>query len=245
MNKLLIRWFVFSTFMVVMCAVVAHNQLRAKPMAEPTSGADPHMAMTKLRPPQPGDKARADAIVAAAKKAAERYRDYRKAETDGYTIFMPEQHQNVYHFILESPASEDDERFNPDQPRGLLYTKIVGPTPGYKLIGIMYMAPYGTTEEELNARVPLSIAEWHVHLNMCVPPQPEQRNWLMGDSIFGLNGSITTEQACTAAGGHFKPHLAGWMIHVYPFETDPAKTWSPGMGDDHGMEHKSMPGMKM
>ena len=245
MNKLLIRWFVFSTFMVVMCAVVAHNQLRAKPMAEPASGADPHMAMTKLRPPQPGDKVRADAIVAAAKKAAERYRDYRKAEADGYTIFMPEQHQNVYHFILESPASEDDERFNVDQPRGLLYTKIVGPTPGYKLIGVMYMARYGVTEEELNARVPLSIAEWHVHLNMCVPPQPEQRNWLMGDSIFGLNGSITTEQACTAAGGNFKPHLAGWIIHVYPFETDPAKVWSPGMGDDHGMEHKSMPSMKM
>src|SRR5256885_16740317 len=72
-----------------------------------------------------------------------------------------------------------------------------------------------------------------------------KRNWLMGDSIFGLNASITTEQACTAAGGHFKPHLAGWMIHVYPFETDPAKVWSPGMGDDHGMEPKSMPGMKM
>jgi len=29
MNKLLIRWFVFSTFVVVICAVVAHNQLRA------------------------------------------------------------------------------------------------------------------------------------------------------------------------------------------------------------------------
>jgi hypothetical protein len=231
--------------MVVMCAVVAHNQLRAKPMAEPASGADPHMAMTKLRPPQPGDQLRADAVVAAAKKAAERYRDYRKAEADGYKIFMPEQHQNVYHFILESPASDDDERFNADQPRGLLYTKIVGGTPGYKLIGILYMAHYGATEEELNARIPLSIAEWHVHLNMCVPPQPEQRNWLTGDSIFGLNGSITTEQACTAAGGHFKPHLAGWMIHVYPFESDPAKVWSPGMRDDHGMEHKSMPGMKM
>jgi hypothetical protein len=32
------------------------------------------------------------------------------------------------------------------------------------------------------------------------------------------------------------------MIHVYPFETDPTKVWSAGMGDDHG---KSMPAMKM
>src|SRR5882757_6342142 len=138
MNKLLLRWFVFSTFMVVMCAVVAHNQLRAKPMAEPTSGADPHMAMTKLRPPQPGDQARADAILAAAKKAVERYRDYRKAEADGYTIFMPHQRQNVYHFIRESSNLGDKERFDPDQPPALLYTKIEGGSPGYKLIGVMY-----------------------------------------------------------------------------------------------------------
>ena len=36
---------------------------------------DPHMSMTKLRPLWPGDQARADAIVAAAKKAAERLND--------------------------------------------------------------------------------------------------------------------------------------------------------------------------
>jgi hypothetical protein len=84
---------------------------------------DPHMSMTNLRPLQPGDQARADAIVAAAKKVADRYLDYRKAEADGYTIFMPEQRQNVYHF-LEFPGSDDKERFDPAQPRGLLYTKI-------------------------------------------------------------------------------------------------------------------------
>jgi hypothetical protein len=44
---------------------------------------DPHMAMTKPRPLEPGDKARSEAILAAAKKVAERYRDYRKAEADG------------------------------------------------------------------------------------------------------------------------------------------------------------------
>src|SRR5258708_12518739 len=106
MNKLLIRWFVFSTFMVVICAVVAHNWLRAKPMAEPASGADPHMSMTKLRPPQPGDKARADVIVAAAKKAAERYRDYRKAEADGYPIFIPDHHHTSPHFTLHPPPQQ-------------------------------------------------------------------------------------------------------------------------------------------
>src|SRR5258706_14437122 len=143
------------------------------------SDRDPHRAMTKLRPPQSGDQARADDIVAAAKQAAERYRDYHKAQADGYTIFMPQQHQSVYHFI----SLGDNERFALAQPPGLLYTKTDGPTPVYKLVGVMYMAPYGATEQELNARVPLSIAQWHVHLNMCVPPQPDGRNWLMDDPI--------------------------------------------------------------
>jgi hypothetical protein len=243
MKKLPLWSVVFSTFVIV-CAALLQDALRAQSVAGPATDMDPHMSMTKLRALRPGDQARADTIVAAAKKAAERYRDYRKAEADGYTIFMPEQHQNVYHFILESPSADKKDAFDPGQPRGLLYTKIDGPNPGYKLIGVMYMARYGATEEELNARIPLSIAQWHVHLNMCVPPQPEQRNWLMGDSTFGLNGSITTEEACKAAGGYFKPHLAGWMTHAYPFESDPAKVWGAAM-DDHGTEHNSMPGMKM
>jgi hypothetical protein len=238
MKKL--RSVVISLFLIVVYSAGWQNQLGAQSMPGPATDMDPHMSMTKPRPLQPGDQARADAILAAAKKAAERYRDYRKAEADGYTIFLPEQRQNVYHFILAFPSSDDKEHFDADQPRGLLYTKIDGPTPGYKLIGVMYVARYDTTEDDLNARVPLSIAQWHLHLNLCVPPQPEQRNWLMGDATFGLNGSITTAEACRAAGGYFKPHLAGWMTHIHPFETDPAKVWGAAMGDDHGMEHNSM-----
>ena len=244
MKKFPLRSIVFSSFLIVVCAAISHDELRAQSAVGPASDMDPHMGMTKLRRPRPGDQARADAIVAAAKKAAERYRDYRNAEADGYTIFMPDQHQNVYHFIRESSNLGDKERFDPDQPPALLYTKIEGPSPGYRLIGVMYMARYGSTDEELNARIPLSIAPWHVHLNMCVPPQPEERNWLMGDPTFGLNGSIATAEACRAAGGQFKPHLSGWMVHVYPFETDPAKVWGIAV-NDHGMEHNSMPGMKM
>jgi hypothetical protein len=243
MKKLPLRLIVFSAFLIVVCAVILHGELRTQSAAGPASNIDPHMGTTKLRPLRPGDQARADAILTAAKKAAERYRDYRKAEADGYTVFMPDQHQNVYHFIRESSSLADKQRFDPDQPPALLYTKIEGPSPRYKLTGVMYMARYGVTDEELNARIPLSIAQWHVHLNMCVPPQPEERNWLMGDPTFGLSGSISTAEACTAAGGYFKPHLSGWMVHVYPFETDPVKVWGAGMEDDHGMEHNSIPAM--
>jgi hypothetical protein len=245
MNNVPLCSVVFSTFLIIVCGGVTRNQVRAKPLAGPATDIGPHMSMTKLRPLAPGDQARADAVLAAAKKAAERYRDYRKAEADGYTIFMPDQHQSVYHFIRESSNLGAKDRFDPDQPPALLYTKIAGPNPGYKLVGVMYMARYGATDAELNARIPLSIAQWHVHLNMCVPPQPEKRNWLMGDPTFGLSGSITTAEACAAAGGYFKPHLSGWMVHVYPFETDSEKVWGAAMADDHGMEHHSIPGMKM
>lgn len=245
MNKVSFRSIVFSVLFTVVCGATLH-EARAQSMAGSAgTDADPHMAMTKLRPLQPGDQARANAILAAAKKVAERYRDYHQAQADGYAIFMPEQRQNVYHFIRQSSGSDDKGRFDPDHPPALLYTKIEGTPPRYKLVGVMYMVPFSVTEEELNALIPLSIAQWHVHLNMCVPQQAEKRNWLMGDSNFGLNGSISTEEACRAAGGYFKSHLGGWMTHVYPFETDPAKIWSSGMGDDHGMDHNSMPGMKM
>ena len=60
-----------------------------------------HMEMTRLRPVQPGDQERADAIVAAARKAAEPYLDYRKALADGYTIFAPNVTQHVYHFTRD------------------------------------------------------------------------------------------------------------------------------------------------
>src|ERR1700709_2521826 len=57
-----------------------------------------HMQMTDLRPLQPGDKSRGAAIVVAARKAAGPYKDYRKALADGYTVFLPEVKQSVYHF---------------------------------------------------------------------------------------------------------------------------------------------------
>jgi uncharacterized protein involved in copper resistance len=60
-------------------------------------------------------------------------------------------------------------------------------------------------------------------------------------------GSINTKEACDAAGGVFHPHIFGWMVHVYPYETDPKKIWSTD-DDDQGhdnMDHSAMPGMKM
>ena len=98
----------------------------------------------------------------------------------------------------------------------------------------------------MNRRVPLSIAEWHLHTNLCLPPDGQKSDIAAPDAKFGLQGSIVTAAACKQAGGTFMPHLFGWMVHVYPYETDPAKVWAAGMDDDHGMQHDTMPaGMVM
>jgi hypothetical protein len=204
---------------------------------------DVHMVMTKIAAAQPGDAARAAAVLVGAKKAATRFANYRDAQDDGYTVFLPEQKQDVYHFVRFG-ASANGGPFDPAKPPALLYTKNKGT--GYTFAGVMYMAPPGATEQDLNALVPLSISRWHEHINMCVPAHPDDDgDWLMKDTRFGLKGSITTEEACQAAGGKFHAHLAGWMTHVYPLETDPAKIWASGMEDMHGKSAEPMPGMKM
>ncbi len=57
--------------------------------------------------------------------------------------------------------------FNPEHPTSLLYEKHGD---DYKLIGVMYTAPKRFTEDQLDERVPLSIAQWHEHVNFCFPP---------------------------------------------------------------------------
>jgi hypothetical protein len=205
---------------------------------------DAHMVMTKLAPAQPGDEARSATVLAGAKKAAERFSNYRDAQDDGYTIFLPEQKQDVYHFVRFGAGSNGGP-FNPDKPPALLYTKNAGK--GYTFVGVMYVAPPGATEQDLNSLVPLSVAHWHKHVNLCAPAHPdEDGNWLMTDPRFGLKGSITTAKACEAAGGQFHPDLAGWMTHVYPLESDPAKIWASGMEDMHGKsQDDSMADMPM
>jgi len=210
-----------------------------------------HMEMTPSRPQQPGDKQRAATIVAAARKAADPYRDYKKALADGYEIFLPEVKQNVYHFTNKAHAFRNTMEFDPSRPTSLLYEKVPakpGGQPGYKLVGVMYTAPYEVSQQELDRRVPLSIARWHLHTNLCVPPHPSiDDEDLVGENArFGLRGSITTVAACRAAGGRFVPHVFGWMVHVYPYEKDPKKIWAAGMDDEHGMQHDAMsPDMPM
>jgi hypothetical protein len=183
----------------------------------------PHMKMTALRETQPGDEEKADKVAEAARKVAEKYRDYKVALADGYKIFLPRVPQKQYHFTNYYYGFEAAMRFDPDHPTSLLFEKHGD---DYKLIGVMYTAPKNSTEDQLNARIPLSIAQWHAHINMCIPPDDRKSELWGPHPKFGLAGSISTRQECEAEGGRFMPQIFGWMVHVYPFERDPADIWS-------------------
>jgi hypothetical protein len=195
-----------------------------------------HMRMTETRRPAPGDQLRADAVVSAARGALMKYQDHQAALRDGYRILSPDVPQTVYHFNHFGNAAEAERRFDPARPTSLLYEKA---GEGYRLIGVMYTAPAGMSEAELNERIPLSVARWHQHVNICLPPGAGWEEGIFsGDGRFGLEGSISTPGACAQAGGEFVPRLFGWMLHLYPFETEGADAWSSGPQLTGGAGHR-------
>jgi hypothetical protein len=202
-------------------------------MSDRNMDMGPHMKMTTLRDLKPGDQDRADQVVAAARQSAEKYTDYKVALADGYKIFLPKLPQKQYHFTNYRYAFEAATEFNPDHPTSLLYEKTGD---GYKLIGVMYTAPKKATWNDLDQRIPLSIAQWHAHINLCLPPSDRRSEAWGPHAKFGLAGSITTRADCDAAGGKFMPQIFGWMVHLYPLEQKPEDIWSVERQANHHMD---------
>ena len=83
-------------------------------------------------------------------------------------IFLPGIPQDVYHFTDYAQTGQEYQgRFDIAHPGSLLYAK--NPDGGYTLVGAMYSAPPDALPQDLDAIVPLSIARWHVHTNICLP----------------------------------------------------------------------------
>jgi hypothetical protein len=182
-----------------------------------------HMAMTDLRPANPADQKRADEIVAQLKPAIEKYKDYHLALDEGFKIFAPDFPQPVYHFTNNKYALKAIFKFDPTEPTSLLYRK--NKDGSYTLVGAMYTARKRASEDDINERVPLSVARWHRHVNFCLPLRGTPASeWDL--KKFGATGSINTQEACDAANGRFYPQVFGWMVHVYPYRADPAKVWA-------------------
>jgi hypothetical protein len=175
-----------------------------------------HMQMTPMRPATREDTVRALNVVTELRHAIEKYKDVSVAEHDGFEMFMPNvKNQRVYHFTNRRNAFKEAFRFNADEPTSLLYKR--GADGKLVLIGAMYTMPRRASLDQLDARIPLSIGQWHKHVNWCLPKRGENARWMErrdGRPVFGPESSIATKEACDAVGGDFHESLFGWMIHA-------------------------------
>lgn len=178
-----------------------------------------HMRLTPARVASYADSLRADSIAFVLRDAIAKYRDVRLAEADGYRIFAPGVPQRIYHFTRWENAVRAELTFDAARPTSLLYTK--DSAGHFQLIGAMYTAPARSSNDELNARVPLGIARWHLHTDICVPRRPRDRSeWARtrnGLPLFGPASPIATEAECRAVGGRFRERVFNWMVHANVF----------------------------
>jgi len=187
------------------------------------SGLDssPHVYTTVLRSSRAGDQRRAAEILEILRNSMAKYKDYRAAIADGYRPLLPKDEQPLYWFINNRNAYTSAYVFNPGHPTCLLYKKTKG---AYELTGALFTAPKNASELQLDGRIPLSVARWHEHVNLCIAPKRAHDD-RANAAKFGLNGSIATSGACAAAGGRWVPQVFGWMVAVFPFEHDPSAIW--------------------
>lgn len=130
--------------------------------------ASPHMTLTPVRPATRADTVRAAAVADTLRRAIARYADVRAAEADGFRPFAPNaKAQQVLHYTRYGWAARATFSFDPAKPTSLLYRR--EPDGSLRLIGAMYTAPARASLAELDRRLPLSIARWHLHTNVCIP----------------------------------------------------------------------------
>jgi hypothetical protein len=227
----------------VTMALLAVTGLRALGAADvvPTQPMGAHMEITLHASPAPGDARRAEAIVDAARRLMAQYPTTADAERAGFSKFLPRVPLPIEHYTNRANAAAAAfGRFDPMQPTSLIFERSSG---GLRIVGVMYTAPNSATQAQLDAKVPLSIAAWHRHVNFCVPPHGTPRSETVGPSARFFFGSIATADACREAGGWFVPQVFGWMVHVWPMETDPAKVWAVDRGDGMASQGSLMGGM--
>src|SRR5206468_4268505 len=135
-----------------------------------------HMEMTPARTATHTDTARALAVAAELRRAISKYQDTAAAVAAGYEMFLPNlKTQKIFHFTSRKRALFEAFRFNADEPTSLLYKR--GADGKLHLVGAMYTMPKRTPLNRLDSRVPLSIAQWHKHVNWCLPAKGQESRW--------------------------------------------------------------------
>ena len=218
-----------------------HEHAAPAPAASANEGL--HMRMSATRAPTRDDSLKAMHVASELRVALKPFQDTSAATAAGYKMFMPGlKDQKVFHFTNNMHGLKEGFRFDPTQPTSLLYKKDT--SGNFVLVGAMYTAPKRFSEDKLDARVPVSIAQWHQHINWCLPKKGDSARWLErrdGAPLFGPESAITTESACKAVGGDFNENIFGWMLHANVFAGDKL---ADIFGDEHAA-HDMHAGMKM
>ena len=162
-----------------------------------------HMSLTELRPGSPDDTTRALAVVRQLRSAIEPYQTLEAAAAAGYhprrdSTMLPE--GKLLH-AGKRQGRRAAGTLDPSAPQALLYRRLEDGS--LRLAGAMFVAPPQSTVADLDALIPLSVAHWHQHRNVCVAPGPERR----------VLRRVTTADGCETAGGRFRAE-SRYMIHV-------------------------------
>ena len=212
-----------------------------------------HMTMTPTRPQTPADVQRGEEIIATMRRVLARYQDSESAVAAGYIPYLPTVPQDVYHFANRAlTADEYLGDVSIERPGALLFErktfggyKLVGAMysapPNYTPDQLDAIIPLGLTHwhAHTNICLPAGVTEQdvmngdiHGHFKASIPNNPmgfgagagtRMRLGYMADPRFGFAGTISTATDCEALGGNFHPQIFGWMVHVYPFQSDDLK----------------------
>jgi hypothetical protein len=206
-------------FLVVTASAAAqrdHGAAERAMRTPPDSIGRLHMVLTPTRAGTRADSQKAVALLRELRTAIARYADTTAAVRDGYRMFAPHlKTQKTYHFTRNWNGFTSAFRFSASKPTSLLYER--DSTGQMKLTGAMYTMPKRASEKRLDERIALSIAQWHKHVNWCVPTKKDQARWLEkkgGLPVFGPESPIATAADCKKVGGDFRESIFGWMVHV-------------------------------
>jgi hypothetical protein len=167
--------------------------------------AHPHMTFTAGRTGTPEDSARALAIVNTLRAAIAPYQTLADAEKAGYHTRRDAEtlkSGKLLHAARWPKRPGQAQAFDPATPQALLYRR--GSDGEFHLAGGMFVAPPEATSEDLDAMIPLSVAHWHQHTNICV---------IGNRRSFRLIPRATTAEECQKAGGRFRAE-SRYMVHV-------------------------------
>src|SRR5215208_7073196 len=194
----------------------AHDAMGSRTGARAHGAHSAHLRLSPARRATAADSARARAVLDNLRRVVAQYEDTTAAVKDGFRMFAPGvKHQPIYHFTKGRNARRNELGFDDGRPTSLRYER--GRNGRLRLVGAMYTAPRGSTPAELDARVPLGIAQWHLHTNVCVPKRRQRERWreTRGNQMkFGPAGAIATKADCDVAGGRFHEEVLNWMVHV-------------------------------